>query len=66
MKKILLTLIIILFSSSLFAADEKPGRFFEDQPDVNDDYQFHLIYFLAKNTKDKERDISGYIDKNNG
>ena len=63
MKKILLTLIIILFSSSLFAADEKPGRFFEDQPDVNDDYQFHLIYFLAKNTKDKERDISGYIEK---
>jgi len=28
MKKILLTLIIILFSSSLFAADEKPGRNF--------------------------------------
>ena len=37
MKKILLTLIIILFSSSLFAADEKPGRYFEDQPDVSKD-----------------------------
>ena len=24
--------------------DKKPGRFFEDQPDVNDDYQIHFIY----------------------
>ena len=24
--------------------DTKPGRFFEDQPDVNDDYQIHFIY----------------------
>ena len=44
MKKISLTLIIFLFASSIFAADEKPGRFFEDQPDVNDDYQIHFIY----------------------
>ena len=64
MRKILIILVFILFSSSLFAADKKPGRFFEDQPDINDDYQIHLIYFLAKNTKDKERDISGYIEKN--
>ncbi len=63
MKKILLTLIIILFNSSLFAADEKPGRFFEDQPDVNDDFQIHFIYLLAKNTKDKERDINGWIEE---
>ena len=63
MKKILLTLIIILFSSSLFAADEKAGRFFEDQPDVNDDFQIHFIYLLAKNTKDKERDINGWIEE---
>jgi len=40
MKKILIILAFILFSSSLFAADEKPGRFFEDQPDVNNDYQY--------------------------
>ena len=52
MKKILLTLLITLFSSYLFAADEKPGRYFEDQPDVNDDFQIHFIYLLAKNTKD--------------
>ena len=43
--------------------DKKPGRFFEDQPDVSDDFQFHLIYFLDNKTKDKERDISGYIEK---
>jgi len=43
--------------------DKRPGRFFEDQPDVNDDYQFHLIYFLDNKTKDKERDTSGYIEK---
>ena len=63
MKKILLTLLITLFSSYLFAADEKPGRYFEDQPDVNDDFQIHFIYLLAKNTKDKERDINGWIEK---
>ena len=50
MKKILIILLITLFSSSLFASDEKPGRFFEDQPDVNDDFQIHFIYLLAKNT----------------
>ena len=47
MKKILLTLLLTFFSFSLLA-DEKPGRFFKDQPDVNDDYQIHFIYFLAK------------------
>ena len=51
MKKILLALLITLFSSSIFASDEKLGRFFEDQPDVTDDYQIHFIYFLAKKTK---------------
>ena len=63
MKKILLILTIILFNTFVFAADEKPGRFFEDQPDVTDDYQIHFIYLLAKKTKDKERDINGWIEK---
>ena len=54
MKKIFLILIVTLFSSSIFASDDKPGRFFKDQPDVNDDYQIHFIYLLAKKTKDKE------------
>tara|TARA_Y100001970_G_scaffold289514_1_gene420148 strand:+ start:154 stop:318 length:165 start_codon:yes stop_codon:yes gene_type:complete len=43
MKNLLLALIFFLFTSSIFAADEKPGRFFEDQPDVNDDYQIHYL-----------------------
>ena len=38
MKKLILTLLLILFSFPIFALDEKPGRFFEDQPDVNDDW----------------------------
>ena len=43
--------------------DAKPGRFFEDQPDVNDDYQVHFIYLLSSDGKDKELDISGWIEK---
>ena len=43
--------------------DKKPGRFFEDQPDVNDDYQVHFIYLLTLDGKDTELDISGWIEK---
>ena len=43
--------------------DKKPGRFFEDQPDVNDDYQVHFIYLLSSDGKDSELDISGWIEK---
>ena len=43
--------------------DTKPGRFFEDQPDVNDDYQIHFIYLLSSEGKDKKLDISGTIEK---
>ena len=32
---------------SIRDTDKKSGRYFEDQPDVTDDYQIHLIYFLA-------------------
>ena len=53
----------VLFCSALFASDEKPGRFFDDQPDVTDDYQIHFIYLLAEKTKDKERDINGWVEK---
>ena len=63
MKKILIILLTLFFTNLTFASDEKPGRFFEDQPDVNDDYQIHFIYFLAKKTKDKERDINGWVEK---
>ena len=63
MKKLLGIVVLGLLWCNISLTDEKPGRFFEDQPDVNDDYQIHLIYFLAKNTKDKERDVNGYIEK---
>ena len=43
--------------------DKKPGRFFEDQPDVNDDYQIHFIYMLTASDKDREFDINGKIEK---
>ena len=63
MKKILGIVILSLLLSWNAYADDKPGRFFEDQPDVNDDFQIHFIYLLAKKTKDKERDINGWIEK---
>ena len=62
MKNLFLTLIFFLFTSSIFAADEKPGRYFKDQPDVNDDYQIHFIYMLDKKGKDNELDINGEME----
>jgi len=44
-------------------SDKKPGRFFEDQPDVNDDFQVHIVYTLLKDSKDKEGDINGDVEK---
>ena len=58
MQKILLTLLLTLFSFSLLA-DEKPGRFFKDQPDVTNEPQVHFIYLLNKDSKDNEFDING-------
>ena len=43
--------------------DKKPGRFFEDQPDVTDDYQIHFIYMLTASDKDRELDINGKIEE---
>ncbi len=65
MKKLLLLLFAILFlsSPSVFAKDEKPGRFFNDQPDVSDDYQIHFIYMLDKEGQDNEWDINGEMEK---
>ena len=45
----------------MFANDTKPGRYFEDQPDVNDDFQIHLMYLLAKDSEDRGWDINGKI-----
>ena len=78
MKKILLTLLTLLISASysyadkcfdsdttpiILDSDKKPGRFFEDQPDVNDDFQIHIVYTLLKDSKDKEGDINGDLEK---
>ena len=39
--------------------DQKPGRFFEDQPDVTDEHQIHFIYLLPSDGEDRELDING-------
>ena len=56
-----LILLSLLFSASVFANDTKPGRYFEDQSDVNDDFQIHLMYLLAKDSEDRGWDINGKI-----
>jgi len=63
MKKTIFYLSLILFISPLFAADEKPGRFFEDQPDVTEDHQIHFNYLLTADSKDREMDINGKMEK---
>ena len=63
MKKLVLILTIIFFSTYLFASDEKPGRYFEDQPDVSDEPQVHFIYLLNKDSEDREWDINGKMEK---
>ena len=58
--KILFTLFFsILLNTSLASADDKPGRFFEDQPDVTDEHQIHFIYLLPSDGEDRELDING-------
>ena len=57
----IITLALLLNSAN--ASDLKDGRFFEDQPDTNDDYQIHFIYMLDINGKDNELDINGELEK---
>ena len=63
MKKFLLIILFFLFANISLASDDKPGRFFEDQPDVNDDYQIHFNYLLAQDSEDRELDINGKMEK---
>jgi len=53
----------IIAKRKILEKDKKPGRFFEDQPDVNDDFQIHVIYSFYADSKDKENDISGKVEK---
>ena len=43
--------------------DNIPGRFLYDQEDVTDDYQVHAIYVLASDSKDKQYDVKGVIER---
>ena len=63
MKKLLILFLTFSFTNLTFAADEKPGRFFEDQPDVTDDHQIHFNYLLAADSEDRQMDISGEMEK---
>jgi hypothetical protein len=62
MKNILLIFLFLLLTNISLASDDKPGRFFEDQPDVSDDYQIHFLYTLAKDGEDREWDINGKME----
>ena len=62
MQKIIFILGFIFLSLNVIAKDEKLGRFFEDQPDITDDYQIHFIYMLAADGKDREWDINEKIE----
>tara|TARA_B100000780_G_scaffold54894_1_gene34376 strand:- start:698 stop:1612 length:915 start_codon:yes stop_codon:yes gene_type:complete len=63
MKKTTLILLSFLLTASVFAADEKQDRHFKDQPDIIDGHQIHFIYLLGKDSKDKELDINGQLQK---
>ena len=66
MKKILTIIILVLFCTNLYSdneSDKKPGRYFEDQPDITDDYQIHFNYLLAADSEDREWDINGKMEK---
>lgn len=39
------------------------GRFFSDQPDVNDDFQIHFNYLVTKDGDDRQWDINGKLEK---
>ena len=43
--------------------DDIPGRSLYDLEDITDDYQVHAIYILASDSKDKQFDVNGKIEK---
>jgi len=62
-KTFIFVFINIFIISCALASDEKSGRYFEDQPDVNDDYQIHFNYLLAADSEDREWDINGKMEE---
>ena len=63
MKKLLGIVVLSLLLSWNAYADDKPGRFFQDQSDVTDQPQVHFIYLLNKDSEDNEWDINGKMEK---
>ena len=43
--------------------DDIPGRSLYDLEDITDEYQVHAIYILASDSKDKQFDVNGKIEK---
>ena len=62
MKILLIFFLSLIINTSLVSADNKPGRFFEDQPDVTDEHQIHFIYLLPSDGEDRELDINGNME----
>ncbi len=62
MKILLIFFLSLIINTSLVSADNKPGRFFEDQPDVTDEHQIHFIYLLPSDGEDRELDINGSME----
>lgn len=49
-------------SPTYLPKDKKEGRYFTDQPDVNNDYQIHFSYVLSLDNNDKEWGINGKME----
>ena len=62
MKLLLNFFCLLFFSTSVYSGDVKIGRFLEDQPDTNDDFQIHFIYMLDIKGEDNELYINGEIE----
>ena len=62
LKKLLILFLTFSFTNLTFAADKKPGRFFEDQPDITNEHQIHFIYLIPSDGEDRELDINGKME----
>jgi len=58
-----LFILLLTFPSLSFSSDQKEGRFFWDQPDVNDDYQIHFNYIVTLDGEDRGWDVNGKLEK---
>ena len=58
-----LFILSLTFPSLSFSSDQKEGRFFWDQPDVNDDYQIHFNYIVTLDGEDRGWDVNGKLEK---